>query len=104
MIGNYFGLRRQSDSFWSSSAPASDEDKNRSNNNDNEDIDFWGSKASRPTFGIFGDGKDDDETVLFEDESENTDGSDYSSNDEHQEDTEEEDEDDIDEIDIFGHR
>ncbi|EGC48765.1 CHY zinc finger domain-containing protein [Histoplasma capsulatum var. duboisii H88] len=104
VIGNYFGLRRQSDSFWSSSAPASDEDKNRSNNNDNEDIDFWGSKASRPTFGIFGDGKDDDETVLFEDESENTDGSDYSSNDEHQEDTEEEDEDDIDEIDIFGHR
>ncbi|PGH28945.1 hypothetical protein GX50_08309 [[Emmonsia] crescens] len=105
MIGNYFGLRRRSDSVWSISDPHGDEDNSRPTNNDNDDIDFWGSKASRPTFGIFGDGKDDDDVVLLEDEGESTDGSDGSDDDddERQEDTED-DEDDVDEIDIFGHR
>ncbi|OJD19252.1 hypothetical protein AJ78_00782 [Emergomyces pasteurianus Ep9510] len=108
MIGNYFGLRRRSDSVSFASDHRCDENNNRPANNDNDDIDFWGSKASRPTFGIFGDGKDDDDVVLLEDESESTDASeasDASDDDaELQEDTEEEDEDDIDEIDIFGHR
>ncbi|EEQ86279.2 CHY and RING finger domain-containing protein [Blastomyces dermatitidis ER-3] len=104
VIGNYFGLHRRSDSVWSISNPRSDENKNTATNNDNDDIDFWGSKAFRPTFGIFGDGKDDDEVVILEDESESIDGSDASDDDEHQEDTDEEDESDIDEIDIFGHR
>ncbi|OAX79980.1 hypothetical protein ACJ72_05693, partial [Emergomyces africanus] len=76
MIGNYFGLRRRSDSVWSISDRRRDEDNNRPANNDNDDIDFWGSKASRPTFGIFGDGKDDDDVVLLEDESESIDASD----------------------------
>ncbi|PGH03848.1 hypothetical protein GX51_03836 [Blastomyces parvus] len=104
VIGNYFGLHRRSDSVWSISDPRSDGNKNTATNNDNDDIDFWGSKASRPTFGIFGDGKDDDEVVLLEDESESTDGSDTSDGDELQEESDEEDESDIDEIDIFGHR
>ncbi|PGH17031.1 hypothetical protein AJ79_01415 [Helicocarpus griseus UAMH5409] len=99
MIGNYFGLHRRSDSSWSSGSHG---EESKTANNDSDDIDFWGSKASRPTFGIFGDGEDDDDEVILEDESESTD---VSEDDGAQDDTEDDDdEDDVDEIDIFGHK
>ncbi|ODH49674.1 hypothetical protein GX48_04198 [Paracoccidioides brasiliensis] len=106
MIGNYFGLYRGSVSVWSPKDSGDSGDNNKHANNDNDDIDFWGSKSSRPTFGIFSGGKDDDDVVVLEDESETaTDGSEEDTDDdERQEDTEDEEDDDVDEIDIFGHR
>ncbi|KAK2790905.1 hypothetical protein FQN52_005350 [Onygenales sp. PD_12] len=96
-VGNYFGLHRRSDSGRSTMESHVEDSKN-----DNNGAGFWGSKASRSRFGIFGDGADDDEMVVVDDESESDDDSDE--NDEELEDDEDEDEDDEDDIDIFGHR
>ncbi|PGH05620.1 hypothetical protein AJ80_08312 [Polytolypa hystricis UAMH7299] len=108
IIGNYFGLHsRETTAGSSSTRPRGG---NSTENNDNDDLDFWGSKKSRPRFKIFSDGaneNDSDSDMVAVEDSDTADDGDSEDEDE-EEDGEandaDDDDDDFDGIDIFGHR